>query len=44
MMTPYPNNFKFEDIIDTSYYEKKQTKIKVKKCKIIKVETIEVQK
>lgn len=43
-MASYPNNFKIEDIIDTSYYEKKQTKIKVKKYKIIKVETIEVQK
>lgn len=29
MMTSYPNDFKFEDIIDISYYEKKQTKIKV---------------
>lgn len=42
-MTSYPNNFKLEDIIDTSYYEKKITKIKVKKYKTIIVEEIEVE-
>lgn len=26
LMTPYPNSFKFEDIIDTSYYEKNKQK------------------
>lgn len=42
-MTSYPDNFNFEDIIDTSYYEKRQVKIKVKKYKIIKVEELEVE-
>lgn len=37
----YPIDFKMEDIIDTQYYKKKQTKITIKVNKYIKISECE---
>lgn len=36
----YPIDFKMEDIIDTRYYKKKQTKITIKVNKYIKISEV----